>query len=41
MPGPGQYENPTNLSTVGKYVVSSQKGGTNAKFDSSKRITQF
>ena len=26
---------------MGKYVVSSHRGGTNAKFDGSKRVTKF
>lgn len=41
MPGPCDYENPTNLSNVGKYLMSTHKGGTNAKFDTSKRVTKF
>lgn len=41
MPGPGEYENNTNLSNKGKYVMSSHHGGTRAKFDNSKRVTQF
>ena len=41
VPGPAQYENATNLSNVGKYVISNQKGGTYAKFDNSKRKTKF
>ena len=41
VPGPGQYNNPNSLSRVGKYLVSSHKGGTQAKFGSSKRITAF
>lgn len=41
MPGPGEYENPTNLSSIGKYLLSSNKGGTNAKFDNAKRVTKF
>ena len=41
VPGPGDYDNPTNLSNVGKYLISSHRGGTNAKFDNSKRLTKF
>jgi hypothetical protein len=41
VPGPAAYTNPTNLLNIGKYLVSSQKGGTNAKFDKSARVTHF
>lgn len=41
MPGPGEYDNPTSLSSIGKYLLSSNKGGTNAKFDNAKRSTKF
>ena len=41
MPGPGNYENPTNLSSQGKYIMSSHQGGTKAKFDRYKRISKF
>ena len=41
LPAPGDYENPTSLSGVGKYLVSNQKGGTKAKFDKKERFTKF
>lgn len=41
IPGPGDYENPTNLSSIGKYLLSSSRGGTNAKFNNAKRVTKF
>lgn len=41
VPGPGDYDNSTSLSNVGKYVMSSHRGGTYAKFDSSPRRTRF
>lgn len=41
MPAPGDYNNPTGLSGIGKYLVSSQKGGTKAKFDKNSRVTKF
>lgn len=41
VPGPGKYKDISNLSAVGKYVVSSHRGGTKAKFDKFKRIHQF
>ena len=30
-----------NLSKVGRYIVSSNVGGTQAKFDKNKRVTKF
>ena len=41
IPGPSDYESGTGLSSIGKYVMSSHKGGTKAKFDGSKRKTKF
>jgi hypothetical protein len=41
VPGPGIYNDVSNLSNVGKYIVSSHQGGTRAKFDNSKRISKF
>jgi len=29
------------LSNIGKYLISNQKGGTNAKFDKMRRTTKF
>ena len=40
-PGPGMYNDVHNLSKVGRYIVSSNTGGTNAKFDKTKRVTKF
>lgn len=40
-PGPGVYNDVSSLSNVGKYIVSTSRGGTNAKFGNSKRVTQF
>lgn len=40
-PGPGSYNDVSNLSNVGKYILSTSRGGTNAKFDHSKRVTKF
>ena len=41
VPGPGTYKPTSNLSKIGKYVVSAHKGGTKAKFDVEKRKTKF
>ena len=41
VPGPASYHDISNLSNVGKYIVSSHRGGTKAKFDSEKRKTIF
>jgi hypothetical protein len=41
VPGPGIYNDVSNLSNVGKYIVSSHHGGTKAKFDNAKRISKF
>jgi hypothetical protein len=41
IPGPGNYKELSNLSNVGKYVVSSHIGGTKAIFDHEKRVTRF
>ena len=34
VPGPATYNEISNLSNAGKYIVSAHKGGTKAKFDS-------
>lgn len=41
VPGPAAYTDVGNFSKVGRYIVSSHRGGTKAKFDVSKRITKF
>lgn len=41
VPGPASYLDVSNLSNVGKYIVSAHRGGTKAKFDKSKRVTKF
>lgn len=41
IPGPGSYKEISNLSKVGKYVVSNHVGGTKAIFDHQKRISKF
>ncbi len=41
-PGPGNYKNlANNMSTIGRYVLSNNTGGTKAIFDQSKRVTKF
>ena len=41
VPGVGKYKDISNLSKVGKYIVSVHRGGTNAKFDVERRKTRF
>lgn len=41
IPGPGNYQEISSLSKVGKYVLSNHTGGTKAIFDHSKRISKF
>ena len=41
VPGPTDYSTISNLSGVGKYIISSHRGGTNAKFNKNKRNTKF
>ena len=41
VPGPGKYNDVHNLSSVGRYIVSSNVGGTKAKFDKTRRVTKF
>ena len=41
VPGPGNYQDVSSLSKVGKYILSNHSGGTKAIFDHSKRITKF
>lgn len=41
IPGPGNYQDVSSLSKVGKYILSNHEGGTKAIFDHSKRITKF
>lgn len=40
-PGPGQYQEIRSLPKTGNYVLSQNKGGTKAKFDSEKRESVF
>ena len=41
VPGPGNYQDVSSFSKVGKYILSNHSGGTKAIFDHSKRITKF
>ena len=41
MPGPGKYNDISQLSSAGKYIVSAHQGGTMAKFDRNKRTCRF
>jgi hypothetical protein len=41
VPGPANYNDVTSLSSVGKYIVSSHRGGTGGKFAKDHRVAEF
>ena len=41
VPGAGKYHDDVKISGVGKYTNSKYKGGTQAKFQNSRRFTYF